>query len=93
MNTAFSAKSASQSRSTSEAPEQQPLAQVIRRNLAGGDCPLDYLASSRESITELMAYLLEHYELPEPVALEFEAALACASQMEVHLKQAATRCA
>ena len=92
MNTAISAKGPDHPRHESEAPQQQPLAQVIRRNLAGGDCPLDYLASTRESITELMAYLLDLYELPEPVALEFEAALAHVAAAEAHVRMAVTRC-
>jgi hypothetical protein len=93
MTTSVSAKNSPESKHKNAAPEQQPLAQVIRRNLAGsGDCPLDCLASTRESITELMAYLLDHYELPEPVALEFEAALAHVAAAEAHVRMAATRC-
>lgn len=93
MGTSISAKEPQNQRPTSEAQEQQPLAQVIRRNLAGsGDNPLDCLADTRESITELMAYLLEHYELPEPVSLEFDAALAHVATAEAHVRMAATRC-
>lgn len=93
MTTSVSAKNSPKSKHKNAAPEHQPLAQVIRRNLAGsGDNPLDCLAGTRESITELMAYLLDLYELPEPVALEFEAALAHVAAAEAHVRMAATRC-
>lgn len=92
MGTTFSAKTAQNQSVQNAAPEEQ-LVEVIRRNLTGGDCPLDCLASTRESITELMAYLLDRYELPEPVALEFEAALAHVAAAEAHVRMAATRCA
>ncbi|MFZ9621887.1 MAG: hypothetical protein ACO289_11855 [Prochlorococcaceae cyanobacterium] len=93
MGTSISAKQPQNQRHASAAPEQQSLAQVIRRNLAGsGDNPLDCLAATRESITELMAYLLDEYELPEPVALEFDAALAHVAVAEAHVRMAATRC-
>ena len=92
MATSKSAQNSAESKHEFAAPEPQQLAQVIRRNLDGGDCPLDCLASTRESITELMAYLLDHYQLPEPVALEFEAALAHVAAAEAHVRMAATRC-
>lgn len=75
------------------ADERQHLARVIRDNLEGdGCCPLDYLVSTKDSIRGLMAYLLEHHSLPEPVALDLREALACAETLEVLLRRAATRC-
>lgn len=90
MNTQFSAQSAQESRLGSDA--SIPLAQVILRNLSGGDCPLDYLAAAREATTELAAFLLEHHKLPSAVALELEAAQQAICLAELHLRMAPTRC-
>lgn len=93
MDTTVSAKAAAASSGTTDAIERRPLARVIRDNLQGsGDNPLDCLAGARESITELIAFLLDHHELPEAVALEFEAALAHVAAAEAHVRMAATRC-
>ena len=92
MGTTTSATNAQIDRPEITASELRPLARVIRDNLSGGDCPLDYSASLRDSITGLMGYLMDHYELPEPVGLELEAALTHVALAEVHLKKAAVRC-
>lgn len=92
MGTTFSAKSPEKQRHENASSKQQPLAPVIRRNLDGGDGPLDHLTSTRQAISALMGYLLEYHQLPEPVALEFDAALAHLTTAEVHLRMAATRC-
>lgn len=93
MKTRISAFFAQKHHTASAASKTRSLEQVIRDNLAGsGDNPLDCLHASRESITELMAYLLDHYQLPEPVALEFEAALTHVAAAEAHVRMAATRC-
>ena len=93
MGTTTSAKSAQNERHEITASTQRPLARVIRDNLAGsGDNPIDCLAGSRHSISALMGYLMEFHELPEAVALEFEAALAHVAAAEAHVRMAATRC-
>lgn len=73
--------------------EPRALGTVVRSNLAGGDGPLDHLRSARQAIEWLMEYLARYHELPEAVALEFEAALGHLKCADAHVQMAAARAA
>lgn len=94
MNTTLSAPEAQNQRLESDAPSPRPLSAVIFSNLEP-DCaegPLFCLEQAKNSIGHLMEFLTDHHHLPEPVALEFDAAMSHIQLAEVHLRMAATRC-
>ena len=94
MNTTLSAESAQNSRPESDALVQRSLSAVIFSNLEP-DCaegPLFCLEQARNSIGHLMEFLTDHHQLPEAVALEFDAALGHLRLAEVHLRMAPGRC-
>lgn len=94
MNTTLSAETAQNQRPASEAPAPRPLSAVVYSNLEPNcsEGPLYCLEQAKESIGHLMEFLTNYHELPEAVALEFDAALGHLQLAEVHLRMAPGRC-